>query len=37
VRWYLGNASWWSDLMDGTYHRWIEAQYGQNRPGVGER
>jgi dTDP-glucose 4,6-dehydratase len=37
LRWYLGNASWWSDLMDGTYHRWIEAQYGQNRPGVGER
>jgi dTDP-glucose 4,6-dehydratase len=28
VDWYLANEPWWRAVMDGTYRRWIELQYG---------
>ncbi|MFQ5526057.1 MAG: dTDP-glucose 4,6-dehydratase [Thermoanaerobaculia bacterium] len=30
VHWYLENVEWWSAIMDGSYRRWIEVQYGTN-------
>jgi dTDP-glucose 4,6-dehydratase len=26
--WYLHNESWWRGVMDGSYQRWMEEQYG---------
>jgi dTDP-glucose 4,6-dehydratase len=28
VDWYLEHESWWRGVMDGSYRRWIERQYG---------
>jgi dTDP-glucose 4,6-dehydratase len=28
VAWYLDNEPWWRAVMDGSYRRWIERQYG---------
>jgi dTDP-glucose 4,6-dehydratase len=28
VDWYLENEPWWRAVMDGSYRRWIELQYG---------
>jgi len=28
VDWYLENESWWRAVMDGSYRKWIERQYG---------
>ena len=28
VDWYLDHESWWRGVMDGSYRRWIERQYG---------
>jgi dTDP-glucose 4,6-dehydratase len=28
VDWYLANEPWWRSVMDGSYRRWIERQYG---------
>jgi dTDP-glucose 4,6-dehydratase len=28
VDWYLQNEPWWRGVMDGSYRRWIERQYG---------
>jgi dTDP-glucose 4,6-dehydratase len=28
VDWYLEHQSWWRGVMDGSYRRWIERQYG---------
>jgi dTDP-glucose 4,6-dehydratase len=28
VDWYLERESWWRGVMDGSYRRWIERQYG---------
>jgi len=28
VAWYLGNKSWWSGVLDGSYKDWIERNYG---------
>src|SRR5262249_9382935 len=28
IDWYLENESWWRAVMDGSYRRWIEQQYG---------
>ncbi|MGV3707488.1 MAG: dTDP-glucose 4,6-dehydratase [Gemmatimonas sp.] len=28
VDWYLGNRSWWSGVLDGSYRDWIRQQYG---------
>jgi dTDP-glucose 4,6-dehydratase len=28
VDWYLDNEPWWRAVMDGSYRRWIELQYG---------
>jgi len=28
VDWYLENEAWWRGVMDGSYRRWIELQYG---------
>jgi len=28
VDWYLENEAWWRGVMDGSYRRWIERQYG---------
>jgi dTDP-glucose 4,6-dehydratase len=27
LAWYLGNAGWWQNVMDGRYQDWITAQY----------
>jgi dTDP-glucose 4,6-dehydratase len=27
VGWYLGNAGWWQNVMDGRYQDWITTQY----------
>ena len=27
VDWYLANESWWRGVMDGSYLRWIDANY----------
>ena len=29
VDWYLQNEAWWRSVMDGTYRKWIEVQYGE--------
>jgi len=31
VKWYLENETWWRAVMDGSYRKWIEANYAQNR------
>jgi dTDP-glucose 4,6-dehydratase len=28
IQWYLENEPWWRGIMDGSYHEWIEKQYG---------
>ena len=28
VDWYMEHESWWRGVMDGSYRRWIERQYG---------
>ncbi len=28
IDWYLENEAWWRAIMDGSYRRWIEQQYG---------
>jgi dTDP-glucose 4,6-dehydratase len=28
IDWYLRNEAWWRAVMDGSYRRWIEQQYG---------
>ncbi len=28
IDWYLQNEAWWRAVMDGSYRRWIEQQYG---------
>ena len=28
VHWYLDNESWWKAVMDGSYSRWMDQQYG---------
>lgn len=28
VDWYVEHESWWRGVMDGSYRRWIERQYG---------
>jgi dTDP-glucose 4,6-dehydratase len=28
VDWYLAQEGWWRSVMDGSYRRWIEQQYG---------
>lgn len=28
VAWYLNNEEWWSSVMDGSYKKWIDRQYG---------
>jgi len=28
VDWYVANEAWWRGVMDGSYRRWIERQYG---------
>jgi dTDP-glucose 4,6-dehydratase len=28
LAWYLEHESWWRGVMDGSYRRWIEEQYG---------
>jgi len=28
IDWYLANEAWWRAVMDGSYRRWIERQYG---------
>jgi len=27
--WYVDNVSWWRSIMNASYVRWIEAQYGR--------
>lgn len=31
-RWFIDNEPWWRGIMDGSYQRWIEGQYGASRP-----
>ena len=28
VEWYLTEWSWWNAVLDGSYRKWIEVQYG---------
>lgn len=28
VDWYLTHSEWWSAVLDGSYRKWIEQQYG---------
>lgn len=28
IAWYLGNEAWWRRVMDGSYRRWLEKNYG---------
>jgi dTDP-glucose 4,6-dehydratase len=28
ISWFLRNESWWRDVMDGTYLKWMREQYG---------
>lgn len=28
VHWYLGNETWWRDVVSGTYQAWIDKNYG---------
>ena len=28
LSWYLENEKWWRGVMDGSYRKWIEEQYG---------
>jgi dTDP-glucose 4,6-dehydratase len=28
LRWYLGNEPWWRAIMDGSYRKWVEQNYG---------
>jgi dTDP-glucose 4,6-dehydratase len=38
IQWYLANEPWWRGITDGSYHEWIEKQYGAAwRPERGER
>ncbi|HUN74989.1 MAG TPA: dTDP-glucose 4,6-dehydratase [Steroidobacteraceae bacterium] len=34
LAWYLGNEPWWRAVMDGSYMRWMDAQYGKGRDGA---
>jgi dTDP-glucose 4,6-dehydratase len=27
LAWYLANEPWWRGVMDGSYQRWVQAQY----------
>ena len=27
--WYLANEPWWRAVMDGSYRRWIDRNYGE--------
>jgi dTDP-glucose 4,6-dehydratase len=27
--WYLDNEPWWHAVVDGSYRRWIDLQYGE--------
>jgi dTDP-glucose 4,6-dehydratase len=29
VKWYLDNEAWWRSVMDGSYRRWMELNYGE--------
>jgi dTDP-glucose 4,6-dehydratase len=29
VHWYLQQENWWRDITSGSYHAWIERNYGQ--------
>lgn len=29
-QWYVENESWWRNVMDGNYQRWIDVQYARN-------
>ncbi|MEW5755434.1 MAG: dTDP-glucose 4,6-dehydratase [Pseudomonadota bacterium] len=29
IAWYLENEPWWRGIMDGSYLRWIDLQYGK--------
>jgi dTDP-glucose 4,6-dehydratase len=35
VDWYLQYEEWWRGVMDGSYRRWIERQYGVPSEAVG--
>jgi dTDP-glucose 4,6-dehydratase len=35
LAWYLENERWWRGVMDGTYRRWIEEQYGERTASAG--
>jgi dTDP-glucose 4,6-dehydratase len=28
LAWYLENEAWWRGVMDGSYRRWVETNYG---------
>lgn len=28
VQWYLGNETWWRDVISGAYQSWIDKNYG---------
>jgi len=30
IKWYLGNESWWRNVMDGSYQSWITRNYGSS-------
>jgi dTDP-glucose 4,6-dehydratase len=32
-QWYVANEPWWRAVMDGSYRRWIDQQYGQSPSG----
>jgi dTDP-glucose 4,6-dehydratase len=29
ITWYLANEGWWRQLLDGSYAKWIEENYGK--------
>jgi dTDP-glucose 4,6-dehydratase len=31
VDWYISNESWWRAVMDGSYRKWVDLQYGELR------
>jgi len=32
--WYLANEPWWRAVMDGSYQKWIERNYGRRAAGA---